>query len=136
MAVTPSISNAERLARLTLLAGHTLKIALYTQAGATLNKDTTVYTATGEVSGTGYTAGGAELAGLSANIISDVAVLDANDVTWAASTITADAAMLYDASDSNKCLRVWTFTSTASSNSTFTLTMPGPSASQGLLRIA
>ncbi len=43
MAVTTAITNAEKLSQLTALAGHNLKIALYTQAAANLNKDTTVY---------------------------------------------------------------------------------------------
>jgi hypothetical protein len=136
MSVTTAVTNTERLARLALLATHNLKIALYVQANANLNKDTTVYTSVGEVTGPGYGAGGASLTGLSAAIMNDVAVLDAADMTWASSTITADAAMLYDASDGNKCLRVWTFGSTSSNNSTFTLTMPGPDSTHGLLRAA
>lgn len=136
MAVTTAIANGWKNAVLTTLAGHTLKIALYVQASASLDKTTTAYTTTGEVSGTGYTAGGVALTGATASVTSDVAILDANDASWANSYITADAAMLYDSTDSNRCLRVWTFTSTTSNNSTFTLTMPGPDSTHALLRIA
>ena len=51
---------------------------------------------TNEVSGTGYTAGGAELASEAVTISSTVTKFDATDTTWAASTITARYAVLYD----------------------------------------
>lgn len=52
---------------------------------------------TGEVSGTGYTAGGQALANKSVtqDNTNDTMVFDADDVTWAASTITARGAVLY-----------------------------------------
>ena len=51
------------------LSTDVVNIALYT-ANADLNEDTTVYSATNEVSGTGYTAGGQAMTGVS------IAVLD------------------------------------------------------------
>ena len=52
---------------------------------------------TNEVTGTGYTAGGATLAGktVTADNTNDRAVFDADDAAWPASTITARAAVLY-----------------------------------------
>ena len=52
---------------------------------------------TGEISGTGYTAGGQALTGATVTVdtTNDRAVFDANDVTWASSTITARGAVLY-----------------------------------------
>lgn len=52
---------------------------------------------TNEVSGTGYTAGGATLAGVAvtADNTDNEGVLDANDVTWAGATITARGAVVY-----------------------------------------
>lgn len=52
---------------------------------------------TNEVSGTGYTAGGATLGSvtLTQDDTNDQAVWDAADVTWASSTITARGAVLY-----------------------------------------
>lgn len=51
-----------------------------------------------EVSGTGYTAGGATLASKTATYDSanNVVILDAADTTWASSTITARYAVIYD----------------------------------------
>lgn len=49
-----------------------------------------------EVSGDGYTAGGATLAGVTAGFAGGVFTIDCNDVTWPESTITASAAVIYD----------------------------------------
>lgn len=51
-----------------------------------------------EVTGTGYTAGGVSLAGKTTTLdkANNVVILDANDVTWANSTITARYAVVYD----------------------------------------
>jgi hypothetical protein len=52
---------------------------------------------TNEVSGTGYTAGGASLANkaVTADNTDNEGVFDADDVTWGSSTITARGAVLY-----------------------------------------
>jgi hypothetical protein len=52
---------------------------------------------TNEVTGTGYTAGGATLANktVTANTSTDRGVFDADDVSWASATITARGAVLY-----------------------------------------
>lgn len=52
---------------------------------------------TNEVSGTGYTAGGADLANeaVTVDTTDDEGVFDADDVTWSSSTITARGAVLY-----------------------------------------
>jgi hypothetical protein len=77
----------------------------------TPNQDTHVYKSdvTGEVTGTGYTAGGATLASktITYDAANNVIVLDAADTTWANSTITARYAVIYDdagASDAAKVL--------------------------------
>ncbi len=132
-AITAAIANQWKYDTLATLATHTIKVALYN--GATMNGSCTAYTATNEASGAGYTAGGAVLSGVTATLYTNTAVLDANDVTWSSSTFTADGAMLYDVSNSNHCIRVFPFTSTSSNNSTFTLTMPAPSANSGLFRL-
>lgn len=79
----------------------TIKVALCTSA-YTPNQDTHDYfnDITNEVSGTGYTAGGATLASktYSVNTGTNVWTFDAADVTWASSTITnARYAIIYDA---------------------------------------
>lgn len=52
---------------------------------------------TNEVTGTGYTTGGATVAntGTTQDDTNDQAVFDGDDVTWASSTITAAGAVLY-----------------------------------------
>jgi hypothetical protein len=85
-------------------SGDTFKIALYTSS-ATLNANTTAYSATNEVSGTGYTAGGATLTsnGVSTTNTSTaigVGHLDFADASWASATITARGALIYNTTPS------------------------------------
>lgn len=84
----------------------TYKIALYNSATATLNASTTAYTSTGEASGAGYTAGGMTLSGFATSLDSGVAILDFSDPTWSNATITADTALIYNSSKSNKAVAV------------------------------
>ena len=76
----------------------TIKVAL-TTSSYTPNQDTHDYynDVTNEVSGTGYTAGGATLASKTNTYDSgtNVITLDAADVTWSSSTITARYAVIY-----------------------------------------
>lgn len=78
----------------------TIKVALVSSA-YTPNQDTHDYyddVVANEVSGTGYTAGGATLASKTATYDSatNVIILDAADAVWASSTITARYAVVYD----------------------------------------
>lgn len=118
-------------------AADTYKIALYTSA-ATLSKTTTAYSATNEVVGTGYTAGGATLSGFSVTLDTDTAILDwTTDPTWPTSTITARGALIYNSTRSNKAVCVLDFgADIASTNGTFTVALPAPVAATGLWRIA
>ena len=111
------------------------KIALYNSASASLDKATTAYTATGEVSGAGYTAGGATLANLVVGISRDTSYLSFDDPSWANASITADSALIYNSSKSNKAIAVLSFTSATSTNGTWTLDLPAAGAS-AILRIA
>ena len=126
MAITQAFPNQAKLDALQALcpSGHTYKIALYTSA-ATLDKTTTTYSATNEVSGTGYTAGGATLSGYSAALSGDTAQLTFTSATWSSSSITARGAVIYDSTDSNKVRGVYDFGSNiTSTNGTFTATIP------------
>lgn len=62
---------------------------------------------TGEVAGTGYTAGGATLTSCTStySAASNTLTLDAADVSWAASTITARYAVIYDATPATDATR-------------------------------
>jgi len=82
-----------------------------------------------EVTGTGYTAGGATLANKtnSYNSATNVITLDADDVTWSSSTITARYAVIYDASPSTNATKpligyVDFGSDQSSSNGNFTIT--------------
>jgi hypothetical protein len=115
----------------------TYKIALYLQGSASLGPATTAYTASGEVTGSGYSAGGASLSGFSVTTSGTTAILDwTSDPTWPNRTITADAFMIYNSSQSNKAVYIGTFGSTSTTNGTFTVILPTPDASNGLIRIA
>jgi hypothetical protein len=114
----------------------TFKIALYTSA-ANLGASTTAYSATSEVSGTNYTAGGNTLTTVAPTSSGTTAFLDFNDTTWAASTITANGCIIYNSSQSNKAVAVLAFggdkTSTAGD---FTIQFPTADATNAIIRIA
>jgi hypothetical protein len=113
----------------------TFKIALYTSA-ATLNASTTAYTATGEVVGTGYTAGGNTLTGSAPTSTGTTAFCDFSDTTWAAATITARGAMIYNSTQGNKCVAVFDFgADKTSTDGDFTIIFPTPDASNAVIRI-
>jgi len=109
----------------------TIKVALLT-SGYTPDQDTHDYfddVSGSEVSGTGYSAGGETLASktISYDGASNVLTLDAADVTWSSSTITARYAVVYDASGgsaaTNPLIGYVDFgTDQSSSNGNFTIT--------------
>ena len=140
MSTSAALCNSfkqEILAMTPHTAADVYKIALYTDAAATLNKSTTAYTATGEVSGAGYTAGGMVLTGFSVTMDGDTAILDwTTDPVWATATITADTALIYNSSRSNKAVAVVKFTSASSTAAAFTVQLPAAAAATGLVRIA
>jgi hypothetical protein len=114
----------------------TMYMALYTSS-ATLDATTTAYSATNEVSGTGYSAGGQALTTVAPTSSGTTAYLDFNDETWTSSTITARGALIYNSTQSNKSVAVLDFgadkTSTAGD---FTVVFPTADASNAIIRIA
>lgn len=116
--------------------GDTFKIALYTSS-ATLSAATTAYSSSNEVSGTGYTAGGASLTNVSPASSGTTAYVDFNDAAWTSSTITARGALIYNSTDSNKAVAVLDFGADKSSSAgTFTVQFPTADASNAIVRIA
>lgn len=119
-----------------LTGGDTFKCALYTSS-ATLGASTTAYSATNEVSGTGYTAGGATLTRVDPTTSGTTAYTDFADPSWSSSTITANGCEIYNSTDSNKTVSTHAFGGDVSSTSgTFTVQMPTPDASNAVLRLA
>lgn len=116
--------------------GDTFYIALYTSS-ATLDATTTAYSATNEVSGTGYTAGGEALTNVTPTSSGTTAFTDFADVTWSTATITARGALIYNSSKTNKAVIVLDFGAdkTASAGD-FTITFPAADASNAIIRIA
>ena len=116
--------------------GNTFKIALYTSS-ATLGASTTAYSATNEVTGTGYTAGGETLTSVSPTTSGTTAYVDFADVTWSSSTITANGALIYNANSSNAAVVTLAFGSDkSSSNGDFVIVFPTANATSAIIRIA
>jgi len=113
------------------LSTDTLKIALYT-ANADLNESTTVYSATNEVTGTGYVAGGVALTGVTISSSGYTAYVDFADVVFGAS-VTARCALIYNVTQGNKSIAVLDFGSDKTSTN-FTITMPANTATAALIR--
>jgi len=121
----------------TASTGNSFKIALYTSS-ATLAATTTAYSATNEVSGTGYTAAGAALTNVTPTTSSTTAYTDFSDVTWSSSTITANGAVIYnDTASGDPAVCVLAFGGDKSSTSgDFTIQFPTADASNAIIRIA
>ena len=87
-----------------------LKIALY-DGNANLTLDTTVYAATNEVTGTGYTAGGNTLTGASVNLdtTEGIVYVSFSNSTWSNASFTCRGALIYNTSKSNKSVAILNF---------------------------
>jgi hypothetical protein len=122
----------------------TFKGALYL-VSATLNASTTAYSATGEVTGTGYTAGGVTVTNATAPASTNSSTT-AGVAYWTPSaslvytTVTLstafDTVLIYNSTQSNKAVSVHTFGSQTITAGTFTLTMPSNTTTTALLRLA
>lgn len=110
----------------------TLKIALY-NGNAVLDQSTTAYTTTNEITGTGYTAGGVVVTGVTINTSGFIAYADFNDPSWAGA-LTARYALLYNSSKSNKSILVLDFGADKTSVNTFTIALPANTPTTALIR--
>ena len=118
------------------LAAQTLKCALYTNA-ASLAANTSVYITTEEVTGGNYTAGGNTLTNVAISVDGTTAIFDADNVTFANATISAQAALLYNANNANSAIAILDFGGVkTSTNGTFELQFPTANSTAGLIRIA
>jgi len=84
------------------------KVALYL-ASANIDSTTTVYTTTGESSGTGYTAGGQVLVNLGASLSGTIAYASWENAEWPGAIISAAGALVYNSSKGNKSVAVLNF---------------------------
>ena len=113
------------------LSTNTLKVALYS-ASANLDESTTAYSATSEVSGGGYVAGGVALSGVSISSDGYTAFVNFNNAVFNAS-VTARCALIYNVTQANKSIAVLDFGSDKTSTN-FTIVMPANTASSALIR--
>ena len=111
----------------------TIKMALYTNA-ATLDENTAAYTATGEISASGYSAGGVTLT-VEKGIADNTAFISFENVTISA-TFTARGALIYKDGGSNPAICVLDFGSDKTSTATFTVTFPTASSADALIRLS
>ena len=116
------------------LTTDTIKLALYT-GDANLTADTTAYTTVGEVSGTGYTAGGKTCTNVTVNTLNGVAYVSFDNLTWTSSAFTCRGALIYNASKSNKSIAVLNFGSDKTCSSTFTVTLPANTYTSAIIRV-
>ena len=121
--------------------GHTFKMALYTSS-ATLGAATTDYTASNEVSGTGYTATGQAIASNGVTLSGTTAFVDFADETWTSATITARGALIYNTttdggSGTTDAVCALDFGGDkTSTNGDFVVQFPTADASNAIIRIA
>jgi hypothetical protein len=108
-----------------------IKIALYT-ASADLNEATTAYSASNEVTGDGYSAGGVVMTGTTVSSDGFTAYVSFNNVVFGAA-VTARCALIYNSSKANRAIAVLDFGSDKTS-ANFTITMPSNTANSALIR--
>ena len=122
----------------------TFKAALYLSS-ATINAATTAYSATGEVTGTNYTAGGVTVTNATAPIATNSSATagvaywtPSASITYTTVTLSTafDSVLIYNSTQSNKAVSVHTFGSQTITSGTFTLTMPTNSTTTALLRLS
>lgn len=120
-------------------AADSFKAALYL-ASATVNATTTAYSASNEVTGTNYTAGGVAVTNATVPTTSGTTAYwtPSASITYTNVTLSTafDAVLIYNSTQSNKAVSVHTFGSQTVTAGTFSLTMPSNAAGTALLNIA
>ena len=146
MAITSAICNSfkqevlQGIHNFTASSGNTFNIALYTSS-ATLNKSTTAYASTNEISntsGSAYSAGGSALTSVTPVLSSDTAVCDFADISWTSASFTANGCLIFNdtaSGDPAVCAIAFGSDKTVTSG-TFTIQFPTADASNAIIRIA
>ena len=120
----------------TASSGDSFKLALYTSS-ASLGASTTAYSTSNEVSGTGYTAGGAALTSVTPTTDGTTAICDFADVSFTSASFTANGCLIYNDDQSDKAVAVIAFGGDKTvSSGTFTIQFPTADASNAIIRIA
>jgi len=113
---------------------YTYKIALYT-ANADLSYETLIYTTTGEIVGTGYTAGGQTLTVIPPQTSDYTAYLSFSNVTWNPASFTCRGALIYN-STTNAAVAVLDFGADKTPTTSFTITFPTDNAANAVIRFS
>ena len=141
MANTQGIATAAKVAALTAIVPNAdaIKGALYL-ASASIGPGTAAYTATGEASGTGYSAGGATVTHATAANSSGTTAFwtPSAALSWAGLTLASavDCVLIYNDTQSDLAIGSFTFGSLTITAGTLTISFPVNDASTGLVRIA
>jgi len=116
---------------------YTYKIALYTSF-ADIGPNTLIYSATNEITGTGYTAGGQSLTVTTTPTTGgsdNVAYISFANISWTGA-LTARGALIYDVTNGNKTVCILDFGSDKTSTTTFTVQFPAATNTSAIIRIA
>ena len=117
----------------------TFKAAIYL-VSATINNATTAYTATGEASGTNYTAGGITVTNATAPANASNVAYWTPSAAFAWTTVTLatafDTVLLYNSTQSNKAVAVYTFGSQTITAGNLTLNMPTNAYNTALIQLS
>jgi hypothetical protein len=146
MAITSAVCNSFKTEILTAVhnftasTGNTFNLALYTSS-ATINKSTTAYSATNEISntsGSAYSAKGNALTSVTPVLDSDTAVCDFSNSSWTSASFTANGCLIFNDSASGDpavCAIAFGGDKTVTSG-TFTIEFPAAAASTAIIQIA
>ena len=119
----------------TRTTGNVFKLALYV-ATANLGADTTVYTSTGEASGTNYSAGGIILTNITPLSSGTTGYWSFDDATFTNVTLSCAGALIYNSTNGNRAVCVLSFGNTITkSASNLVITFPPMGATDSVLRI-
>jgi hypothetical protein len=110
------------------------KIALYT-ANANLSYETLTYSATNEITGTGYTAGGNTLVVIPPASSDQTAYVSFAPSTWTGASFTCRGALIYN-STTSAAVAVLDFGSDKTTTNTFTITFPTANATSAIIRFS
>lgn len=120
-------------------AKDTFKAALFEDT-ATLDASTTAFSNSGEVSGAGYSTGGITVSNANAPASTGTTAYwtPSASLTYSNVTLTTpfDAVLIYNSTQGDKAVAVYTFGSQTVTSGNFILTMPTNDSTSALLRIA
>ena len=145
MAITTAMCNSfkqELLGGVHDLDTDSLKIALIKDTptgtyGAATTNYSDVTGNSDEATGTNYTAGGQVLDSATISLSGSTAFVDFADEVFTNLTISADGAIIYNASQGNKAIAVFDFGGTVTATSgDFTVVFPTADASNAVIRIS